>query len=127
MRKQERIEKETMAISHFRRFTALTLSCCLLFSAVQLPSCAAEESAETGTPEKNTLFVPAGDSVRRSDRMSPEERVKIIVELEEKPLLSYMWFRQLPAAVLLRNFLRQTEQKNCSVPLRKTGSFFAGS
>ncbi len=89
MRKQERIEKETMAISHFRRFTALTLSCCLLFSAVQLPSCAAEEPAETGTPEKNTLFVPAEDSVRRSDRMSPEERVKIIVELEEKPLLSY--------------------------------------
>ena len=90
MRKQERIEKETMAISHFRRFTALTLSCCLLFSAVQLPSCAAEESAETGTRKKiRCLFRPEIPS-EEATGCRRRKRIKIIVELEEKPLLSYV-------------------------------------
>ena len=89
MHKQERIEKETMAISHFRRFTALTLSCCLLFSAVQLPSYAAEEPAETGTPEENTLFQPVEDPVDKTAGLSSDDKVKIIVELEDTPLISY--------------------------------------
>lgn len=78
-----------MAISHFRRFTALTLSCCLFLTAAQMPSFAAEKTEGSGTAEQNTLFQPVEDSVRKTAGLSSDERVRIIVELEDKPLISY--------------------------------------
>ena len=78
-----------MAISHFRRFTALTLSCCLFLTAAQMPSFAAEKTDGSGTAEQNTLFQPVEDSVRKTAGLSSDERVRIIVELEDKPLISY--------------------------------------
>ena len=60
-----------MLRKYLRRFTALSLSCCLLFSAVQLPY-AADKSLQSGEAEYQS-----------------DDRVRIIVELEDKPLISY--------------------------------------
>lgn len=78
-----------MLRKYLRRFTALSLSCCLLFSAVQL-SYAADKSLQSGEAEgSESLFQPVEEEIQRQTEYQSDDRVRIIVELEDKPLISY--------------------------------------
>ena len=67
----------------------MSLSCCLLFSAVQLPY-AADKSLQSGEAEgSESLFQPVEEEIQRQTEYQSDDRVRIIVELEDKPLISY--------------------------------------
>ena len=77
-----------MVRKYFRRFTALTLSFCMLFTAAPAMSAAAESAEESGS--SGGLFQPLSENaLSRAGAYQPDDRVKIIVELDDKPLLSY--------------------------------------
>ena len=68
----------------FKRFTAWALSFCLLFSLAQTPALALAEPTSS-----QALFQPLQEPITKGETYQAEDRVKIIVELEDEPLLSY--------------------------------------